>query len=1057
LQDADSSKAFWRTTRVLVLAGVVLLVQAMMWAMHINMANQSISGVATPYLKTVGALEKSVVQDLLMAPQRGTDVLKSGVERGEVPGLLPVELNDAEAARLIQYQLEILRNEPRMVFLGLQIGNTKSLVYGAYRSVSSGNENVPFLVMKSTACVFNGVAHRGYHEYNVSNTLPLFHPSTWTGSGCPYSPPGHEAGSTARGWWNITYHLNKPGWGEGPYVDAGTFENVVSYSNIVRDTSGGIAGIICADLALGGISKYLQQNLQIGVSGQTFIAEKKNGNLIAASIGKIADTTGAQLTGWQSANKVISGAFAAVNAELGSLSQIVGFDEISANYFSGQPFVAIQPITSLPDSGHGLDWVAGAVIPAEDYLSFIFPGMLLSSLGCGLVVLGLSMDVSKTLWEGKEAHAMVGRLSYYVAISGMLWVMWLILTKSETEQMAFDSMSSGLLLTDMQAVAYLKPVERMLETSARLQTQSFVNFTSNGMPAASTLSHFCALAKLTNCTSYAGYANGDFAGCGILTGTGGFFAYIRNSATAERLSTYNVNAAGVLGTIIAAGDPYVASIRPWFKTGVSFGNLTQAQSSARQDDLRSRYGKDGWSAIYADSISGLLALTAVVPIYSPTGTVLGVLGSDVNLADLSQKVQQQANRVIGGDTSKGSSLGVVVESNGVVVASSTGQISESSTTGQTSASRLFVTRMSNSIIVDAFVYMQTFSTDFQFFSNQWRGQYSYLLLSSNSICSSLHNINWICTYLTPRGFLFDALDKNTQITFSMVCFGFTLLVYLVTISVGAKPPEEQAITGDDRPWSPPPMLCSRYETLMLTSKTLGPYVEGMSLDQRRTIAIEQLTLGSTSIDMFSLNGIIVTHGEDSWQYRALIALFGKSYKQIELFFNFLYMCLTVWEADMSRDAVIFIDGIFIVFYMLKSLLELHLVRIAYIHSCQKVKFSSMPLRQRYGLYRCFLGGALLFSWWFEAFLPNEKAIQWMPFLRPCVVFVNIDGCVKAINIFFRTCFHARTVFLLLGAIYAVTAVSMMLLLRGTFQAGDDMMIDSFLQGKSLFSHYLVII
>jgi len=130
----------------------VCVVQGLLWLTWIEMAQSSIDGVAEVYLRTVSNLEKVVVDDILAMPQAAVNFTLGAVNRGEVAGLAGVALSSEEENKIIEYQLEILRNDPRIGFLGIQVGTTESLFYAVERASFSGEPDVPLRAWRPGTC-----------------------------------------------------------------------------------------------------------------------------------------------------------------------------------------------------------------------------------------------------------------------------------------------------------------------------------------------------------------------------------------------------------------------------------------------------------------------------------------------------------------------------------------------------------------------------------------------------------------------------------------------------------------------------------------------------------------------------------------------------------------------------------------------------------------------------------------------------------------------------------------------------------------------------------------
>ena len=241
-------------------------------------------------------------------------------------------------------------------------------------------------------------------------------------------------------------------------------------------------------------------------------------------------------------------------------------------------------------------------------------------------------------------------------------------------------MSYTLVLNSLHVKASLAPVKLMVTASARLQLQNFVNVSQPGASARQAAQrHFCDMLGLygeghsnTTVAFYAGLANGDLVGCTYGHGTNASkrFAVLREDSTIQKYQELVVNTAtGLKGAVIRTGDDYSATNRPWYKKGVALGQVSATESVGRRDDPTKLYGNVGWSDIYV-STSGHLCISCVVPFYHPWGALIGVIAADVELKFLSKEVQWAAKAITHEDLSYGPALGVIVERDGLVVASS---------------------------------------------------------------------------------------------------------------------------------------------------------------------------------------------------------------------------------------------------------------------------------------------------------------------------------------------------------------------------------------------------
>jgi PAS domain S-box-containing protein len=117
---------------------------------------------------------------------------------------------------------------------------------------------------------------------------------------------------------------------------------------------------------------------------------------------------------------------------------------------------------------------------------------------------------------------------------------------------------------------------------------------------------------------YLGQANGEFSGIGRQGADGVVLEYgIAGAETGNRFFSYSLDkASGERLENPIIGDPYDPRVRPWYQAAIA---------------------ADGpvWSEIYADFLEARLKITASQPAYDLQGNILGVVGVDLVLAQIS--------------------------------------------------------------------------------------------------------------------------------------------------------------------------------------------------------------------------------------------------------------------------------------------------------------------------------------------------------------------------------------------------------------------------------------
>ena len=120
---------------------------------------------------------------------------------------------------------------------------------------------------------------------------------------------------------------------------------------------------------------------------------------------------------------------------------------------------------------------------------------------------------------------------------------------------------------------------------------------------------------------------------------------IRNQLTAPRREVYQLDRQGKPIALIGS-KVYNPRLRPWYRVAV-------------------KAGKPTWSSIYVFAASPRLGITHVIPIYDSSESLLGILGADLTLSDISNFLRQL-------DVSDSGQV-LIVERSGEIVASSTAE------------------------------------------------------------------------------------------------------------------------------------------------------------------------------------------------------------------------------------------------------------------------------------------------------------------------------------------------------------------------------------------------
>jgi len=494
------------------------------------------------------------------------------------------------------------------------------------------------------------------------------------------------------------------------------------------------------------------------------------------------------------------------------------------------------------------------------------------------------------------------------------------------------------------------------------------------------------------------------------------------------------------------------------------------------------YGTSGWADVYNDAEDGALLITGVQGLYDPhityyhiwtykprfssprlydphTGVLEGVVASDVKLSFLNQEVKEGTHVITSGDLSNGPAMGAIVEDNGFVVAAYNMHNSEySSNKGH---QRLFATRSNSSELVKYFEHLNGVSSNFTTFKKYQTVHQDHLVIADD--IGAFFGFMWTAVYIIPRGVLYENLDRNTQITFCMLVFMFTILMYLANTFTPEREDEwkEDSNWGDTSlPIHPIPMECDLEETLELALHQVESWACQLHPEGRKTVSIERLDQGLTyNADLLVLNGVQAMHGVESWQYSLCqscfteAATFNKSnfYKKAMTLFLLAQGALTfVVRDDRNMRSLDVLDFFFASAFSFDLVLAGYFQSISAAHLRTLFRFPKTTRRDFLMRIRIMMITSLWACWVARVAGGYDCVI----FIRPMLIFTASDRAIKAFEIFIRTCYSARIVFLLLGGIYLAGSLSGMLLLKDVYQPYDGVSMASFMDSVSAASFVL---
>ncbi|WP_445242030.1 PAS domain S-box protein [Microcoleus sp. LEGE 07076] len=227
--------------------------------------------------------------------------------------------------------------------------------------------------------------------------------------------------------------------------------------------------------------------------------------------------------------------------------------------------------------------------------------------------------------------------------------------------------------------------------------------------------------------------------------------YIRDESTAPDRQIYRLDSQGNRTELIKTA-PYDPRTRPWYKAAKESGKAT-------------------WSPIYVFNASPVLGITPVMPIYSKTGSIQGVLAIDLTLSQISDFLK----------SIKISPSGQVfaIERSGEIVASSTDELPfVNSKDGQ---KRLLATQSKNLLVRSASTYLQKQFGSFTQINSQ--GQFTFDLDGERQFVTVAplqdgRGLDWLIVVVIPEADFMEQINASTRTTILLCFFAFIVAIAL---------------------------------------------------------------------------------------------------------------------------------------------------------------------------------------------------------------------------------------------------------------------------------------
>lgn len=201
-----------------------------------------------------------------------------------------------------------------------------------------------------------------------------------------------------RPWYRRAVETGKPGW-TAPFQIADTNLLALNAYQPVFNANRELIGVFAVNISLNQLSDMLQ-NIEIEESGQVFILERNNGQLIATSTAEAVymtigepDLSGVSEPGIldfqrrlpvDMTNPLLQAAYQHLQETFGDFAKLQSFQEMSFSVQGERYFLSISPYNDI----YGLDWLVVTVVPASDFMAEIQQNNRTTVLLCLLAVGG---------------------------------------------------------------------------------------------------------------------------------------------------------------------------------------------------------------------------------------------------------------------------------------------------------------------------------------------------------------------------------------------------------------------------------------------------------------------------------------------------------------------------------------------------------------------------------------------------------------------------------------------------------------------------------------------
>ncbi|NEQ71330.1 MAG: response regulator, partial [Symploca sp. SIO2D2] len=283
-----------------------------------------------------------------------------------------------------------------------------------------------------------------------------------------------------RPWYKAAIVAGEPTWSP-IYPEFVTKRLGITAAQPLYDEQGNLLGVLGSDLFFDRSNQFLR-DLQIGMSGKTFIIERSGNLVMTSTLASVSITEGEEtrrIKAVDSQNPLIGLSAKYLEEKVGNFSQINETQQHEFNIDGARQFLQVTPLRD----GRGLDWLIVVVVPEADFMEQIHANTRITIALCltALVVatvLGIFTSgwITKPILRLSQASQAIasGKLSQQVKVKGIDELMTLSESFNKMAQQLQESFEQ-LEIRVEERTAELKQAKEAAEVANTAKSEFLAN------------------------------------------------------------------------------------------------------------------------------------------------------------------------------------------------------------------------------------------------------------------------------------------------------------------------------------------------------------------------------------------------------------------------------------------------------------------------------------------------------------------------------------------------------------------------------------------------------